>query len=68
MASAADQIERALDFCDRALAQLRALDQPLRETAVHQVIPLVEAARIELIAILNDDRASARRTHRTHHL
>jgi hypothetical protein len=48
-------IERALDLCERALDQLRVLDKPLGENGVHNVIPLVEAARTELVAILNED-------------
>jgi hypothetical protein len=53
MASAADHFQRALDFCDRALDQLGVLDQPRGEKPwVHEVIPFVEAARTELVAVL----------------
>ena len=55
MASAAGHAERALDFCERALDQLKDLDERLGEHGVHEVLPLVEAARTELVAILNDD-------------
>ena len=55
MASAAGHLERPLEFCERALDQLRVLDEPLGENGVHEVIPLVEAARTELVAILNHD-------------
>ena len=55
MTSTAGHIERALDLCERALDQLGVLDEPLGENGVHDVIPLVEAARTELIAILNDE-------------
>ena len=55
MASAAGHIERALDFCERALDQLRDLDERLGENGVHELIPLVEAARTELVAVLNED-------------
>ena len=55
MASATGHLERALDFCERALDQLRVLDEPLGENGVHEVIPLVEAVRTERVAILNDD-------------
>jgi hypothetical protein len=56
MASGREHLERAIDFCDRALAQLRVLDQPLGENPEHEVITLVEAVRTELVATLKEHR------------
>jgi hypothetical protein len=58
MASATGHLERALEFCERGLDQLRVLDEPLGENGVHEVIPLLEAARTELVAILNDEEST----------
>ena len=46
MGSAAEHIERALDFCDRALDYLKC-----DEANVTEAIPLVEGARTELLAL-----------------
>jgi hypothetical protein len=59
MASAAGHLERALDFCERALDQLSVLDQPRgQEPWMHEVITLVEGSRTELVAILSDEEAT----------
>jgi hypothetical protein len=46
MASAAGHLERALEFCERALDQLRVLDEPLGENGVADDVTPAVTARI----------------------
>jgi hypothetical protein len=46
MGSKAERIERALDFCDRALDHLKC-----DEANIAEAIPLVEGTRTELLAL-----------------
>jgi hypothetical protein len=46
VAAAAEHVERALDYCDRALDHLKS-DEP----NVGEAIPLIEATRTELLAL-----------------
>jgi hypothetical protein len=46
VAAAAEHVERALDFCDRALDHLKN-----EESNVGEALPLIEATRTELLAL-----------------
>jgi hypothetical protein len=53
VAAAAEHVDRALDFCDRALDHLKS-----EEPNVGEAIPLIEATRTELLALQKSPESS----------